>query len=167
MLIAHRSRLALAGLVTLATLVTSCFSSGIRLINDTTQPLTPYPVVTDPPPPHREADPAGVVAPAASTALDPNGFNPVFYAAQSVSDQGPNGLALSFALVDGDPKEILVRIMRYAVEPGQEGTDPALQPTVLREDIYEVEDEDLDVLLEEKVGDAGGKVWQVSVQPAS
>lgn len=114
-------------------LLAACHSDHqIELANKTGVALTYCPVVTDPPPPHRvvsqRVDQPGVVA-----QLDPDDFNPVFW--DPVSNLG-FAVQMSF---DVDPHEILVRVAQYAVPPGQEGTDPAMQPTILADHHYEVD----------------------------
>jgi len=93
--------------------------------------FVPYVVVNTPPPPHREADPAGTLAPGGTYAVDLGGFNPIFF-----DETRKNGIVLQLDL-GGTPSAILVRLFDYQVPPGDEGTDPALQPTLLDERLFE------------------------------
>ena len=135
-----RKSIALALIVAL---LTSCASADytIRLSNDTTAKLIPYPVVTSPPPPHREADPANSVFAGHSKLLDPTGFNPLFY-----FDGRKVSLTWQFAL-DENPPTILVRTTQHQVPPGQEGNDPALKPTLVSEELFEPTKKDLNFIL--------------------
>ncbi|MEM7310800.1 MAG: hypothetical protein AAF682_29285 [Planctomycetota bacterium] len=122
-----------------AALSASCNSADytLTLQNDSAVPLVPYPVVTTPPPPHREADPANTVAAGTSQAIEPTGFNPLYYQASRM-------LSLTLQLgLDQDPPAVLARVLRHAVEPGQEGADPALQPTLVGEQVFEPTELDL------------------------
>ena len=141
-------------------LLTSCFTSSLAIRNETPTALVPYPVVTSPPPPHREADPAASIAPNAEQEIDPEGFNPVYYAGP-VDGTKPNGVFLGLALYHQDPPQIQYRIFHYAVAPGQEGTDPALQPTLLREDVLDLTDDDYVVRVIRKQADVPSAQWEV------
>lgn len=103
----------------------------ITLVNDSNTDFVPYPVVTDPPPPHREADTANTLADGQQESFVPSGFNPAYYHAQS-----KRGFFLQLGL-DDDPPQILFKLMQFVVPPGQEGTDPANQPTELYQELYE------------------------------
>ena len=115
-----------------ALLLGSCASDyTITLRNRANVDMVPYPVVTTPPPPHRAADPANTLAHNQQTDVDPTGFNPLFFHAGS-------GTSVTFQLsLDTDPPQILIRIMQHQVPPGQEGTDPALQPQLADETLIE------------------------------
>lgn len=152
-----RNALLVAGLA-----CASCFSARLGLRNQTTTTLVPYPVVTTPPPPHRQADPANALAPGEFQELDPAGFNPLYYAA-GVSDPAlPNALHLSLDLYESDPAVILWRVFHYPVPPDQVGTDPALQPQLLREELEELEDRDSVLRLIEGPSDQGPG-WRIEV----
>ena len=134
-------------LPTLALLVLpSCFSSGLRLRNQSGSELVPYPVVTDPPPPHRVADPGNAVPHNSATALDPQGFNPVFYTGGITDDSKANTLQLQFAL-DQEPYSILARTLHSHVAPDQETNDPSLQPILLHEVFAEIENRDYRIIV--------------------
>ena len=133
-----RTLLALAVLLSLS----SCFSSRLGLRNETTAPLVPYPVVTDPPPPHREQG-SPILLPGQITEIDIEGFNPLFYA-QSVTDPArPNAVFVGLALYAEEPPLLQWRLLHYPVPPDAVGANSAQQPTVLREEAMEVPDEDL------------------------
>jgi hypothetical protein len=131
--ISGRARLVVpAILVALAVSVSSCSEDyTVTLVNNGGIDLVPYPVVTSPPPPHREADPANAIPGGSSAPIDPGGFNPLYHHADSEL-----GFIVQLAL-DDDPAQILVVLHRYTVPPGQEGTDPALQPVKLDEKLFE------------------------------
>ncbi len=146
----HRSRLLASCL--LALFATSCAGDyTIQLQNDTAGALVPYPVVTSPPPPHREADLASVVAVGSSRSIDPESFNPLFF-----SELRKISLTLQLSL-DLDPPQILGRTMLHVVPPGQEGTDPALQPTQLEEMLFEPTSKNLTFVV------AGGEGFPISM----
>ena len=109
----------------------------VTLRNLTSRVLQAYLVVTNPPPPHREHVPAMDIAGLDENTVDPNGFNPVFYTEGVQNPTKPNGIYIGFAL-EFEPRLIQYRIFRFKVPPGQEGQDPALQPTVLNEQVVEV-----------------------------
>lgn len=120
--------------------------------NDTTVPLTFMDVVTDPPPPHREA--TRVLAAGLEAQIDLPDFNPLFW--DPVSKLG----CIIQIGVDQDDKftDVLVRVYQYQVEPGQEGTAPGLQPTLIDEVYYSVDpDEDL-LALRVKAGDVAANM---------
>jgi len=104
----------------------------VILRNLTQKHLEAYPVVVDPPPPHRERVAALDVPGLGERALDPNGFNPVYYTQGVQNPDKPNGIFLGFAL-EFPPRAIQYRIFHHVVPPGQEGVDPDLQPTMLGE----------------------------------
>ncbi len=114
-------------------LLSSCASGDytIRIFNQTSEPLVPFPVVTTPPPPHREADPSNAVPPDGLGDIVPTGFNPMYYS------PARNFSVLLQLGLDDDPPQILGRIFTHVVPPGQEGTDPALQPTLQAEELFE------------------------------
>ncbi len=138
-----RVTLATSALVSLTLLASCTFSNSIRLRNKTNGDLVLYPVVTNPPPPHREASIINTIAKDDFGVLNHNAFNPVYYQAGIANPSRPNGLYLGFDLYDADPLVILYRVMHYVVPPGQEGNDPALQPIILEEDFVEVPDQNL------------------------
>lgn len=117
------------------------FSSNITLRNQTPSHMTPYPVTTEPPPPHREADPANNVGPGHTTAIDPHGFNPVYYVSGITDPTHANGIYIGLDL-DDDPYMIQYKVFHYKVPPGQAGKDPAVQPILLKQGVTEVEDVD-------------------------
>ncbi len=109
----------------------------IFMKNSTNRHMEAYNVVTNPPPPHREHDPSLDIPPQTQGTIDPNGFNVVYYVPSIQSPNKPNGLFVGFAL-DDDPALIQYKVMRYQVAPGQEGNDPAKQPSVVAQGIVEV-----------------------------
>lgn len=136
MLAVHPSRVVLS--IALVAGLASCAADfTITLRNRSTLAFVPYPVVTDPPPPHREADPANTLGNNAEVSIDPVGFNPLFY------NEGTQiGLMLQLAL-DDDPPAVLVRIFQHSVAPGQEGSDPSAQPQLVDEVLFEPTAENL------------------------
>jgi hypothetical protein len=128
-------------------LIAGCpFSSNLRLLNQSGHTLTPYPVVTDPPPPHREADTAHPIAPSGSQPIDPAGFNPVYYTTGVTDQSKANGLYIGLDLEDA-PLMIQYKTFHYKVPPGQAGKDPALQPILLHSGVEEVQNVDLRIVV--------------------
>jgi len=119
------------GLVALLSIACDADDFTITLVNDSNSDLVPYPVVTDPPPPHSEVDAANTLSDGQQTSFVPAGFNPAYYHAES-----ERGFFLQFALED-DPPQILFKLMKFVVPPGQEGNDPANAPTELYQEVFE------------------------------
>ena len=119
-------------LLLLAALLASCGAGDytLTLRNRTEVDLVPYPVVTTPPPPHREADPANTLAHDSEVQIDTTGFNPLFFHEGSMK-----GVVIQLGL-DDDPAALRVVLFQYQVPPGQEGSDPALQPQELGASVY-------------------------------
>ncbi len=136
-----KNRLAL--FIVIAALAAGCSSHDlvISLDNQTAVDLVPYPVVTSPPPPHRESDPANTLPAGSQANLDPNGFNPLYYHADS-----KRGVLIQFD-VTSTPAIIFVRGFHYQVEPGKEGTNPALQPTSFMDWLFEISKNDVTLTL--------------------
>lgn len=154
----------------LGLLLASCqtYTSTLFLQNETSVDLVPYPVVTVPAPPHREADPSNTVPPNGRLEIDAEGFNPLFYTSSIVDPAAPNALFVGLAFYGDDPPLIQIKLMHYVVPPGQEGTDPAKQPVVLRERIEEVNDEDLVIrLIQAPPGGPGDLPLSVKIEPDS
>lgn len=148
----------------LSLLMTSCFTSELILLNDTSDMLTPYPVVTSPPPPHREADPANELPAGQTRAIDPDGFNPLFYTSAITDPARANAIHIGLDLYDQTPGQILYRLFHYPVPPDQVGTDPANQPILIKEGIEDVPDEDTVIELIEGVSDTPGLLtWRVKI----
>lgn len=148
----------LASLVLALTCLASCsYDSILRLRNETGDDLVPYPVVTTPPPPHREALPAGTVPHQGEAVLDTKGFNPVYFQEGVVDLDEANGLYLGFDLIDADPLLIQYKVFHYKVPPGTDGGDPTKQPILLHQGFEEVEDLDLTILVTTKadIGQGG------------
>lgn len=113
----------------------------VTLRNDSGATLVPYPVVTGPPPPHREADPAGAIAPGNSASIETADFNPLYYTEGRM-------LSLTVKLgLDQDPAQILVRLLEHQVPPGQELGDPALAPARRSEQLFEPTGTDLTLVV--------------------
>ena len=145
-------------------LLTSCFTSELRISNETMSPMVPYPVVTSPPPPHREADPSSTLGVGDIQTIDTGGFNPLYYASGITDPQIPNALFIGLDLHDADPPLIQHRLMHYPVPPGQEGTDPALQPIVIVDKVEEVPDKNLIInVFEGPVDRSPGTGWKVQI----
>ncbi len=82
-----RTRLISCCIVVSSVMMVGCdFTARLEFQNRTATTMTPYPVVEEPPPPHREADPANNLLSGDSTAFDPAGMNPVFYA-EGITDE--------------------------------------------------------------------------------
>lgn len=115
-----------------AALLTGCAEDfEITLENQTNVGLVPYPVVTVNGAPQRQADPAGTIPAGQSAPIDPTGFNPLYYVEAA-------GFAVTVQLaLDSDPAQVLVRTTKHVVPPGQEGGDPANQPVLLDEALFE------------------------------
>ena len=103
----------------------------LTLQNDIGRAITPYPVVTTPPPPHRVADPSNAIGVGASGTVDVAGFNPVYIYPPLPQIAGqPNGFIVQLDLESPDPT-ILVISYQYKVPPGEEQGDPANQPVAI------------------------------------
>ena len=103
----------------------------LTLANSTQSDLVPYPVVTTPPPPHREPDAANTLAHNDSTLVDVDGFNPLYY-----SPELKIGVVIQMDLL-GEPPQLFVRAFDYAVAPDQV-TDEASQVTLREEMAFEI-----------------------------
>jgi len=147
-------RSVLAAAVAIALPLGGCndFTSTLRLRNLTPHTLTPYPVATDPPPPHRAADANGVVPRGGASPIDPAGYDPVFYAPGVTEPELANGLLIGLANIDADPRQIQYRVFHYVVPPGRTGEDPALQPLLLHEGVVDVPDVDLTITVTQPTG---------------
>ncbi len=122
------------------------FSSNIILHNRIEQTMTPYPVKTDPPPPHREADPANDITHQGSQAIDPHGFNPVYYVPGITDVALANGVYIGLDMDDA-PYMIQYKIFHYRVIPGTAGHDPSKQPILLHQGVREVEDRNTAIIV--------------------
>lgn len=133
----------LALFIVIAALAAGCSSHDlvISLDNQTTVDLVPYPVVTAPPPPHRESDPANTLPAGSQVVLNHNGFNPLYYHADS-----KRGVVIQFDLAS-TPAQLFVRGFHYQVEPGKEGNDPALQPTSFMDWLFEISKDNVTLTL--------------------
>ena len=162
----HRFILGL--LATTLSFVGCSFSSKLSLVNETAHPMIPYPVVTDPPPPHREADPGAIVPIQGKRSVPTGGFYPLYYSAGVLNPQRPNALYLGLDFYDDSPPQILYRVMHMSVPPGQEGQDPELQPVVLKEELVTITDVNHVIVVDETVTDESPvPVWKVTIQPAA
>ena len=139
------------------------FTSNITLRNRTSGVLTPYPVVTDPPPPHREADTANNIPETGAASIDPNGFNPVYYMAGVADPAKANGVYIGLDLDGADPMMIQYKVFHYRVPPGEAGHDPAKQPILLKSGVQEVEDVNLRITVSTLITDPGD--WNVTIIP--
>ena len=164
------SRRGLFAAAVASVLIAGCndFSSTLRLRNLTPHTLTPYPVVTEPPPPHREPNANGVVPQGGTSPIDPAGFNPVFYAPGVTEPGVANGVYLGLSLMESDPLRIQYRVFHYVVPPGQTGQDPGLQPLLLHEGVVDVPDADVTITVTQPT-DIGANPppggWEVEVTP--
>lgn len=138
------------------------FSSNITLKNRTMKTLTPYPVKSTPPPPHREADPTNNILQGHTAAIDPHGFNPVYYASGVTDPNDANGVYIGLDL-DDDPMMIQYKVFHYKVPPGEAGTDPAKQPILLKQGVKEVADVDLRITVAALLPNPGD--WAVGISP--
>ncbi len=125
--------------------LTGCSAAdwSVEYENLTRVPLDYCVVVTTPPPPHRECTRTLQVDKVAD--VDPTDFNPVIW--DPVSKLGT---IVQMALGD-DPPAVLVRLYQFQVEPGADGGDPALQPSLIDEWFLEP-DPDKKKLVEIKAG---------------
>ena len=123
-------------LVALSSIVVACATDhALVLKNNTSVPLTYCPVEVTPPPPHREVS-STVLQPPLRFPIDVEGFNPLFW--DPVSNLS---VTVQIALAD-DPPMILAVVYQHVVPPGQEGSDPALQPIKQAEYSFEVDPDD-------------------------
>lgn len=105
----------------------------LTLENRSGGPLQPYGVV------NAQRVPVGdPVRDGTSYAIDPDGFNMVFYDPGVTAPAEPNGLAVQ-ADFGSDPRMILTRVYRYVVKPGQEGGDPANAPQLHEDHLLELD----------------------------
>ena len=145
------------------------FSSKLTLRNETGVTLTPYPVVTTPPPPHREADSANQIPTNGSAEIDTRGFNPVYYVPGISDVNRANGVYIGLQLDgDDDPFLIQYKVFHYKVPPGQAGHDPAKQPILLHSGVQEVTDVDHGITIK-GAGPVGPPPppggWRVTIAP--
>lgn len=146
---------------------TSCFTSELAIRNETQSQWVPFPVVTSPLPPHREANPAKTILVGKQQAIDPEGFNPIYFASDVSDPSLPNAIFIGLALHANDPPQIQHKLMHYPVPPGQEGTDPGLQPIVIVDKIHEVPDENTVIrVFEGPVDREPGFGWKVEIVSA-
>lgn len=108
----------------------------ISLTNETGRVLTSYEVNPSPPPARLPAD---TVPDGGNFNIDPAGFNPVFAWDGGISLAGtdPNGFFIGLGLTETPPL-IQYKLFHYKVTPGTPGSDPALQPILLSEQVVEV-----------------------------
>ena len=112
----------------------------ITLHNLTATSLVPYPVVVTPPPPHRQRDLAGRIAHGCSGSVDTAGFNLVL-TNEIYTGTSANGIFLGFDF-ESTPSVLQVKVFHYKVAPGAEGNDPALQPVLIKQNVFEASDGD-------------------------
>ena len=151
-------------LVFVLTLTCGCFDARLGLRNDTPDLLVPYPVVTNPPPPHRmQAD--SPVFSGQLVEIDIEGFNPLFFAPYITDPNRPNAVFVGLALATDDPPLLQWQLLHYAFPPDQVGSDPAKQPVVLRAETVEVPNEDLVLRVSEGPSDQEPFVtWSVELE---
>ena len=122
-------------ILALLTLTSGCTVDDYTLFvgNKTGSALTFMEVVTDPPPPHRE--PTRQLGHDKEAELGLPAFNPLFW--DPVSKLG---FAVQLAVGPDDVfTDVLVLVFQYQVQPGMEGSDPALQPVLQDQYHYEVD----------------------------
>lgn len=119
----HRLPHVIAAALTLLPLLSCAGDWELRVQNSTGANLEYCPVVPDPPPPHREC--TRELLDGETAEIDTEDFNPVLWDPVSML-----GIYVQMALGD-DPPMIQVRVAELKVPPGQEGNDPANQPTIL------------------------------------
>ncbi len=140
----------------------------MRFHNRTGTDLIPYPVVTSPPPPHRERDVDGRIPRNCSATVDSEGFNLVL-TNEDYGGSGTNGVFLGFD-TSTSPLTVLVRRLRYKVAPGQEGSNSSLQPEVIQDEVVEVAvdgDVTVDSAWQVSVGVPSEKTYSLDVYPPS
>jgi hypothetical protein len=142
-----------------------CFESNLTLRNGTGRTLTPYPVVSDPAPPHREADPAGNIENYGSASIDPFGFNPIYYVPGIDDEDQPNGVYLGLDLEGAAPWHIQYKIFHYKVPPGEAGKDPDKQPILLNQGVEDVNNEDQLIRVHLLTRPNGSEDWVVLITP--
>jgi hypothetical protein len=127
----------------------------LALENQTQMPMVPYPVVTNPPPPHRAEDAAGAVAARDRELIDISGFNPAYY-----QEKTKVGLLIQLALLD-EPPVLLVVTYQYKVPPGQAGSDPTKQPIKLAEYFFSPTKEKILVRVEPLMNSLGISIREI------
>ncbi len=117
----------------------------ITLTNATGKALTSYEVNTSPPPARLPAD---TVPHAGTFNIDPAGFNAVFVWDGGISLTGmdANGFFIGLGLTE-TPPVIQYKQFHYKVTPGTAGSDPALQPILLRDRVVEVTEGDISIVV--------------------
>jgi hypothetical protein len=158
----------IAGAVAATGMLTACtYDSELLLENLSGHALTPYPVHTEPPPPHRAEDAENVVPVWDARPIDPEGFNPVYYATGIEDETQANGLYLGLDLVNTTDYMIHYRVLHYRVPPGQAGTNPALLPIVLAEGVADVTNVNYRVTVSTPtdVGSAPPGGWTITIAP--
>lgn len=127
----------------LAVLLTACLASSaqaitLTLVNETGRTLVPYPV--NPATGEREQDLANALDQGQTALIDVAGFNPVYVFEPGINDADlePNGFFIGLDLL-GTPAMIQYKLFHYKVAPGQAGVDPTLQPSLIEEEIEDVD----------------------------
>lgn len=159
-------RLAACAVTAMALAVMSgCTGHSAYLYNGTQYTLTPYPLVSKPPPPHHVADPANAIAPNTEEPIDMHGTNPVFYAAGITDPKEPNGVYFKFFFYQAKgPWPVQYRIYHYLVPPGQEGKDLDKQPILLDKGSLQVP-MFFKLKVEQIPKPRAGSSWTVSLKP--
>lgn len=163
----NTTRLFVACAVLAAAMATTagCFESNLTLRNVTGHTLTPYPVVSDPPPLHREADTAGDIENHGSASINPFGFNPVYYVPGIDDEDQPNGVYIGLDLDGAAPWYIQYKIFHYKVPPGEAAKDPDKQPILLDQGVEDVNNEDQLIRVRALMNPDGSEDWVVLITP--
>jgi hypothetical protein len=160
--------LAVCAVTALALAVTGGCTHSVYLHNGTNYTLTPYQMVSQPPPAHYQADPKNDIAPNTQAPIEKYGLHPVFYApviADPTDLQEPNGVYFKFFFNQPKgPWPVQYMVYHYQVPPGQEGTDPGKQPILLDKGSLAVT-LPVKMKLESVPKPGGGTTWSVSLAP--
>jgi hypothetical protein len=161
-------RLAVCAVASLVLAATSGCTHSLYLHNGTNYALTPYQMVSKPPPAHYQAVPKSDIAPNTEAPIEKYGLHPVFYspaAADPTHLEEPNGVHFKFFFNQPKgPWPVQYMVYHYQVPPGQEGKDPGKQPILLDKGSLAVTlPAKMKLVSVPKPG--GGISWSVSLAP--